>query len=204
VLLLVDGLFLAGEMPRGSLSAYYHTGMRDVFVGSLCVVGVFLITYMAFHYNWDNLLSTLAGLAVLGVAVFPTGGNTPLTPLQERMGEKPVSTVHMLSAAIFILSLAVISFLFGRREGRRPDRTDEQQGRGKLLHWACGLVIIAAVAYVLITKWLGRFDEHSLFYGETIAVLAFGLSWLMKGLELDVLLGRAAPAPAPTAVPVSS
>jgi hypothetical protein len=98
-------------------------------------------------------------------------------------------------AAVFILSLAVSSFFYGRREGRRPDRTAEQQARGKLLHRACGFVILAAVAYVLITKWLHQFDEHSLFYGETVAVLAFGLSWLMKGLELDVLLGRATPTP---------
>ncbi|HEX2770916.1 MAG TPA: hypothetical protein VHN18_00625 [Micromonosporaceae bacterium] len=194
-LLLIDGLFLAGDMPRGSLSAYYHTGMRDVFVGSLCVIGLFLMTYMALHYNWDNVLSTVAGVAVLGVAMFPTGGNTPLTPLQERLGEKNVSTGHMVCAAIFILSLAAISFLFGRREGRRPDRTAEQQARGKLLHWVCGFAILAAVAYVLITKRLGRFDEHSLFYGETVAVLAFGVSWLMKGLELGVLLRRTAPKP---------
>jgi hypothetical protein len=201
VLLLVDGLFLAGDMPRGSLSAYYHTGMRDIFVGSLCVVGVFLITYMAFHYNWDNVLSTVAGVAVLGVANFPTGGNSPLTPLQQRLGERNVSTGHLVCAAIFILSLAVISFLFGRREGLRPDRNPEQQVRGRRLHYACGWAILGAVAYVLVTKWLGQFDEHSLFYGETIAVLAFGASWLMKGLELDILLGRPEPEPAALASP---
>jgi hypothetical protein len=190
VLLIGDGIFLAGKIPRGSLSAYYHTGMRDVFVGTLCAVGLFLLTYMAFHYNWDNVLSIIAGLAVLGVAIFPTGGNETLTPLQQRLGEETVSRIHMICAAVFILSLAAISFLFGRREGRRPDRTPEQRRRGKLLHWTCGFVIIGTVVYVLLTKWLGRFDRHSLFYGETVATLAFGLSWLMKGFELDILLGR--------------
>ena len=32
---------------RGSLSAYYHSSMQDIFVGSLCVTGLLLITYMA-------------------------------------------------------------------------------------------------------------------------------------------------------------
>jgi hypothetical protein len=194
VLLLGDGLALAGDMPRGSLSGYYHTGMRDVFVGSLCMIAVFLITYMFFHYNWDNVLSIMAGLAAFGVAMFPTGGNATLTPLQEKVGARPVSTVHMVCAAVFILSLAAISFLFGMREGKRKDRTPKQQKRGRWLHWGCGGAIIAAVVYIAATKLLGQFDRHSLFYGETAAALAFGLSWLMKGFELNILLGRTPPA----------
>src|SRR4051794_4907403 len=46
VLLAGDGLFLKGSVwPRESLSAYYHSGMRDEFVGTLVATGVFLITY---------------------------------------------------------------------------------------------------------------------------------------------------------------
>lgn len=195
VLLLGDAIFLAGRAPRGSLSAYYHTGVRDVFVGSLCAIGLFLITYMFFHYNWDNVLSIVAGLAVIGVAVFPTGGNSPLTPLQERFGEQTVSSVHSVSAAVFILSLAIISLLFGHREGMRRDRAPRQRRRGKMLHWGCAFVIVAAVVYIAVTKWLGAYDEHSLFYGETVATLAFGLSWLMKGFELEILLHGRPPAP---------
>jgi hypothetical protein len=204
ILLVGDWLFVAGDMPRGSLSAYYHTGMRDVFVGSLFVIGVFLITYMLFTYNWDNVLSMIAGAAALAVAIFPTGGNHPLTPLQERLGERTVSSIHQVSAAIFILSLAVISFLFGQRERRRPDRSPHQQVRGKALHWACGLVIIAAVVYMVATKLLRWHDAHSLFYGETVSVLAFGLSWLMKGLELEILLHGRVPAPEVAAPPAGA
>ena len=28
-----------------SISSYYHTDMRDVFVGTLCVIGFFLLSY---------------------------------------------------------------------------------------------------------------------------------------------------------------
>jgi hypothetical protein len=52
------------------------------------------------------------------------------------------------------------------------------------------------VVFVAITKFLDWFDSYSLLIGETVAVLAFGLSWLMKGLELDIL--RAPTNPAPT------
>jgi hypothetical protein len=36
-----------GVQVRGSLSAYYHTSARDIFVAALCVVGFFLATYMS-------------------------------------------------------------------------------------------------------------------------------------------------------------
>jgi hypothetical protein len=193
LLIAGDGLFLSGEVPRSSLSAYYHTGMRDVFVGTLCATAFFLITYMFFHYTWDNLLSILAGAAVLCVAVFPTAGSAPLTPLQERLGEAQASRIHFTAAAVFILSLAAISFLFGRSEATAWRRR---------AHLGCGAAIVAAVAFMLVSNRLGVLDRHSVFYGETVATLAFGLSWLLKGFALDVLLATRRPAAAEPVEPV--
>jgi len=186
-LFLGDRFLDTGPFPRGSVSAYYNSGMRDVFVGSLCAIAMFLVTYMFFHYNLDNVLSIVAGCAALGVAFFPTKGGSPLTPLQDHMGESRVATVHATCATIFILSLAVVSLLFGHREGRRKDRTSAQQRRGRLLHWACAAVMVGAVICVFATNWL------SLFWGEAIADVAFGVSWFLKGFELDVLVDRKRP-----------
>jgi hypothetical protein len=69
-----EALFLRGSVHvRGSISAYYHTSMQDVFVGGLCVIGFLLATYMAGEF-WtvDFWASLIAGLAVLGVVFFPT------------------------------------------------------------------------------------------------------------------------------------
>jgi hypothetical protein len=47
--------------------------MQDVFVGSLCVVGVLLITYLAGQWKTvDCVFSTIAGVTVLGVVFLPT------------------------------------------------------------------------------------------------------------------------------------
>jgi hypothetical protein len=206
VLLLGDIVFLKGSpLPRGSLSAYYHSGMRDLFVGSLCVTALFLITYKVFEKNLDNTLSLIAGVAVLGVAWFPTGrpaGSTsPATPLQEKLGESTVMTIHFICAGIFIGSLAVMSYLFGLREGERPPQPGKRPpGFWRWFHWSCAIAIVAAVVFVALTKLLDWFDSYSLLIGETVAVLAFGVSWLMKGLELDILRaptepGRSEPDP---------
>lgn len=197
----VDG----GPTTRGSLSAYYHSGMRDVFVAALAVIGVFLLTYMAFHYNWDNVLSVVAGLTALGTAMFPTDGGEVLTPLQRELGESLVAGIHYTCAAVFILALAAISWRFGTREHARSDRTAGQQRRWWLYHRACASTIVGAVVLIVLTQTTGVWDRSSILVGETVAALAFGLSWFVKGAELDVLLGgrpepgavRGAAAPGP-------
>ncbi len=83
--------------------------------------------------TWDYWLSLIAGVAVLGVAFLPTqrpglvdavplcGPNSKPDPqgctqLQQAFGESLVATIHYISAAVFILSLAAICFVFARRE----------------------------------------------------------------------------------------
>ncbi|WP_432838953.1 hypothetical protein [Dactylosporangium sp. CA-092794] len=194
VLLVLGDVALEGGKLLGSLSEYFYTGMRDVFVGALCVTGLFLLTYKVFERHLDNLLSTVAGVAALGVALFhtdrPKGSTIPLTPLQERLGEAPVAAVHYTCAAVFIVSLGVISLYFGLSEGKRTELTGRLSPTfWRRFHFTCAAGIGVAVVFIAITELSGRFDDYSLIIGETLAILSFGASWLMKGLELRVLLG---------------
>ncbi|MGI5238016.1 hypothetical protein [Dactylosporangium sp. CA-139066] len=203
-LLVLGDLALENGKIRGSLSEYFYTGMRDVFVGSLFVTGLFLVTYKVFEHNLDNLLSIVAGVGALGVALFstdrPKGATLALTPLQERLGEGPVATVHYVSAAVFIICLGIISLYFGIREGRRT------QLRGRLspqfwrrFHFTCAAGVGVAVVFIAVAELTGWLDAYALIIGETLATISFGASWLMKGLELRVLLG-----PKPAADPLQA
>lgn len=200
LLFLADWLFLRGNTRiRGSLSAYYHTSARDLFVAALCVTGVMLLTYMAAQRNtWDFWLSSLAGVAALGVALFPTkrpgliagapscgevslSGVADCTHLQQALGETTVAAIHYVSAGIFILTLALICFVFARREQAHTDRI----GRARL-HRVCGYTIFAAVEWVLVGGALDAniFSFTPLYVGEVVSVYAFGVSWIVKALDL--------------------
>ena len=194
VLVLGDGLVLDGDpFPRSSLSAYYYSGMRDVFVGALSALGVFLVTYKVAERTLDNTLSTLAGIAVGIVALLPTGLPDDLeepTPLQDLLGVSTVETIHYVAAAVFIGSLAVISFFFGVREGSRPPRPGCQSPAfWRRFHWACAGAIVVSLLWIAVTQLAGG-PSRSLLVGQVVAIWAFGASWLAKGLELDVLRGR--------------
>ncbi len=56
---------------ESSISAYYYTVMGDVFVGSLCAVGVFLLSYRGYERK-DNIAGDIACIFAIGVALFPT------------------------------------------------------------------------------------------------------------------------------------
>jgi len=43
--LYFGALIIFGTGLQTSISGYYHTGMRDVYVGTLCVIGFFLFSY---------------------------------------------------------------------------------------------------------------------------------------------------------------
>jgi len=189
-------VFLRNSSLRGSLSAYYYSGMRDVFVGSLCATGVFLVTYMVTRLNLDNLLSITAGLGAFGVALFPTSrpagtDQLALTPLQERLGEGLTARIHLVSAVVFLLALAAISWRFALGEGSRPDRASTSaRQRWCRFHKACAIVILGALVGVALTKGLNVADTYSLLVGEAVAVFAFGVSWLAKGSEIEILFRR--------------
>src|SRR5262252_370496 len=68
---LVLGKFiLEGPGIQPSISDYYYTVMRNVLVGSLCAIGVFLMSYRGYERK-DDIAGDLACVFAIGVAIFP-------------------------------------------------------------------------------------------------------------------------------------
>jgi hypothetical protein len=174
--LLIGALILDGVGVQGSISAYYYTVMGSVFVGSLCAQGVFLISYR--YRRWDSVVATFAGVLVIAVAVLPTAPADP-TPTQSAVG-----SVHLLCATLYYLTLAYFSsFIFTRTDPAQGPPTDRKKARNRLYR-VCGVVVVGCLALAAVTGMLfdGRIGQvRPLFWFETVAGLAFGTSWLVKG-----------------------
>jgi hypothetical protein len=191
-LVLVDAWGFDGDpFPRDSLSDYYYSGVRELFVGTLSAIGVFLLTYKVADRSLDNTLSCVAGVFVALVALCPTqrpSDAVALTPLQDRWGEDFVAGIHYVSATVFIVSLGVISYLYGKREGERSPSGRHSPAFWRGFHWACAGAIGTALVWIAITEIAGG-PRWSLLAGEAVAVWAFGVSWFWKGFERDALRG---------------
>ena len=180
-------LALGGDELQGSISAYYYTPMGNVFVGALCALGVFFLSYQ--HkplpgYERDNIVSYGASAAAIGVALFPTAEDDadPFT------SEWFVSTIHLACACLLFVLLAYFSLKLFTRTDTNGNISAAKRKRNAI-HRACGWTIVATIVLVIVSNIINPPDAwNSLFWLESIGVVAFGLSWLLKSGIFGVLV----------------
>lgn len=187
VVLIVGKIVFEGQGIQSSISAYYYTVMRDVFVGGLCSIGVFLLSYRGYS-RIDDIAGDLACLFAVGVALFPT------TPAADASGtERFIGGLHLAFAICFFLTLAFFSIVLFRRTDPTKTPTAKKKIRNGV-YLACGIVILICVVGIGIIKLLPAenpiYALTPVFWLEAIAIWAFGWSWITKG---ELILADYAP-----------
>ena len=157
-----------------TISLYYHSDMRDLFVGALCAIALFLFFYKGYS-KWDNRAANLAAFFALGIAFFPT---VPEGPPDWK------AWIHFISASLFFITLSCFSmFLFTKKN---PNPTKNKLTRNKI-YISCGVIMITCLVAILLffVFFEKKYPESSLvFWLESLALIAFGISWLIKGGSL--------------------
>jgi hypothetical protein len=178
--LIVGNLLLGGGL-LGSISTYYYSDLRNVYVGAMCAVGVFLLSYRGYEKR-DDVIADVAAVAAIGVALFPTtpDGNPTRT-------DQVVGVLHLVFAAVFFLTLAYFCLVLFRKSST-PNPTGRKLQRNRV-YLASGVTILVCLVLIAVISWF--FDEatrslHPALWLESIATLAFGLAWLTKG---EAILG---------------
>ncbi|MEV1288775.1 DUF998 domain-containing protein [Micromonospora sp. NPDC049679] len=185
IVLTFGNALLTGERTLlDSISAYYYTDMRDVFVGSMCAIGVFLICYR--YERLDDLLSTIAGVLAIAVALFPVAPTVPPGTLSST--DITIGRVHQVcAAALFVLLAIFCIFLFPRARSARARAMPEKRGPRNAIYYACGGIILGAITLAVASNALPQPTRDTLkplFWCEVVAVFAFGAAWLIKGEAL--------------------
>lgn len=171
VLILGKQLAQGGGL-LGSLSGYYHSDLRDVFVGAMCAAGVFLLAYYG-HDQVDNIASTVAGLGAIGLALFPTAPDHDVTAW-----DRTAAVLHVVFAAVFFLMLAYFCLRLFPHDGEQPPGTGA-------VYRTCGVIILTALVLIAVTGRLHLVPSwHPALWLESVAVWAFGVAWLVKGQAL--------------------
>jgi hypothetical protein len=198
-----------GVVP-GSVSGYYYSPVRDIFVGSICAIGLFLIAYVGYDLG-DRLVTDAAGVFAVGVALFPTKPTVASPPSAACLTVSHLSTldqvvgdVHPIFAGLMFLFLAWMAIRFTNTD---PDRqpTPQKILRNRI-YKICAFVIVVAVVAAVITNFLPASVKADfswwLFLYETVALFAFGASWFVKGQTLIPAIKDKPSARSEPAVPV--
>jgi hypothetical protein len=176
--LFIGALVLQGAGVEPSISDYYYTIMRNVFVGTLCAIGVFLMSYHGYE-KVDDIAGDLACIFAVGVALFPTVPAHDPTHTQVIIGY-----AHYSFAAAFFLTLAYFCLCLFRKTDATKPMTLQKLIRNRV-YTACGWIILVCITLLAV---YGAFLQNTsiaewrpVFWLEAIAVIAFGASWLVKG-----------------------
>jgi hypothetical protein len=175
VLAAGDWLIFRGGLQQ-SVSNYYYTGMRGVLVGGLCVIGAFLLAYHGYD-RWDSLFTNAAGIGAVGVALFPTPPDNPSARATI------VGYFHFGFGTLMFVSLIVIALWLFRKTGPGSVRTRVKQLRDRV-YLVCGIVMLVALSFAGIASLpfaTALNPINPVFWGEATAIVAFGVSWLVKG-----------------------
>lgn len=172
-----------------SISHYYYTNLREIFTGTLSAVGLFLICYKGYGnpsiWKNDNLLTNIAGIMALGVALFPTNPENFKAKIYTLIPfpEKWLGWLHYGFAALLFLIFALLAinvFTIGQQNETRTPKSILNENN---IYRTCGYLIIVFVVLVPISESLKLFTYSTLVL-EALSLFAFGIAWLIKGRAL--------------------
>lgn len=180
---IIGGLLFTADPIQQSISLYYYSNMRDFLVGILFVVSLFLITYKGTRVI-DLIITSITGIAGLCIAIFPCYNELYETQRVGIFQLYPITSniVHLTFASLFFILLAINSiFLFTRKS----DTVTPQKLIRNRIYLVCGIIILACflglVICMLMLTQEQKFESKIILILESIALLAFGISWLVKG-----------------------
>jgi len=184
--LLILGSWISSKVAfQQSMSAFYHTGMRNLFVGALCATGSFLYMYRGFS-NRENIALNFAGIFALGVAFFPTSIpeeilNSSVNYLPDKPFTAPI--LHGICAVAFFLSVAYVCIFCGK------DTVEllidkKLKSRYTLVYKAIGTSMVVLPILAVVFSFVAS-SNNTVFIVEFVAIWVFALFWITKVKELD-------------------
>ncbi len=163
-----------------SISASYYEGgwSQSIFVGFLFAIAAFLLAYNGLTAP-EMFSSKLAAGAALGVALFPCecGSHAAMVPY-----------VHGASAAVMFIILAFFCRVFYQRAMQKGY---PQAKARAAIYVTCGVAIVLAIVALAVDHFSGGALSARLprlvFYGESVGLIAFGISWFTASRTIPIL-----------------
>lgn len=177
VICFFGGWLIEGFKLQSSISAYYYTNVQDVLEGVLIAVSVVLISYRGYE-RIDSIITSIAGIAAMGIALFPTFGDVIKTGFF-RINPETSSHIHVVFAISFFVLMAINSIFLFTLTDKTKEPTKNKLRRNRI-YMTSGIVILLSLGLIALFR-----SSYIVFIFETILLEAFGISWIVKsGLVL--------------------
>jgi len=183
-----------------SISHYYYPTLSSLFfIIILSAFGLFLISYKGYTKDInseqisDNFLTNIGGFAALIVVFIPTVCAESASEAIDLIcknetyplfghDNKTLNIIHLISAGVFILCMGWMS-KYKFTKGNKTMHNKIYKTCGNLVFISVGLLISGIILEKLDLNFL--INTYYVYFFETVAVIAFGISWLVKGKALE-------------------
>ena len=161
---------LLGYIPQSISITYYTQQAGPVFVMVMGAAAFLLVSYKGYDIV-DDIVNTFAGLAGLGVCLFPTWHNELAVGTFQLNPDLSYRIHNACALAFFLLLIFNSMFLFTKHGAVMT----ENKKKRNVIYIICGLGMAAAFGLFLLPRFAIR-----LWLAETIVLTFFGISFLTK------------------------
>ncbi len=152
-----------------SVSAYYFTPVRPVFVGVLCAVGASLIVYKG-NTAFEDAALGASGFLAFVVALIPP-------PLDRTCAVTNLPTEAELTSSVTnnvwsLLAVGAVTVLVGRRLARRDGLVDDRPVDAADLRATRAALVVAGIVLVIGVACLAFAREATVAHGHDVAAVA--------------------------------
>lgn len=205
VLLLGIGIavrFMATGCVQPSISAYYYTPLRSLFVATLCAIGTCLIIYRG-RNDRENAFLNVSGVMAFVVAFEPTEiGASPCdlsnTPIDQEVFDATRNNVlALLGAGVVAMIVAGGLAVWSSKSPAGRPRASSKAGGGPIvgaLGLAVPIVLIGTLFFTdfdVFVVWAHLAAAVTLFVGVVAVVILSCLDGTAPGWSRTVYIGLA-------------
>jgi len=167
-----------------SISLYYYTSIRDIFVGIMICISIFLFSYHGYN-TFDNVITNISGVAGVLIALFPCKNLAWTDKVSVLVLDNIVTDKIHLVAALVFFSLLAINSIFCFTKSDTLIRKRSKKYYRNVLYRTSGVIILVCLAVLIFitcfTSDAFRQTTRLTLVLESVMLLAFGISWLVKG-----------------------
>lgn len=160
----------------GSISAYYYTPARTVFVGSLCALGASLIAYKG-HSSEEDVLLNFSGFMAFVVAMVPTVPDFSCGPnaYTQTPAEIAAAVRNNIWSLVVVAAIGAVIVAALKRGAMVRDAAARPTARSVVVTLACAGVLLVELALFLVLR--DRFIALS--HGIAAATMVAGVIAVM-------------------------
>jgi hypothetical protein len=160
----------------GSISAYYYTPARTVFVGSLCALGASLIAYKG-HSSEEDVLLNFSGFMAFVVAMVPTvpDFSCGTNAYTQTPAEIAAAVRNNIWSLVVVAAIGAVIVAALKRGAMVRDAAARPTARSVVVTLACAGVLLVELALFLVLR--DRFIAMS--HGIAAATMVAGVIAVM-------------------------